>query len=150
MTSTPATAAITLNPQVLGQAENAHRALLDKILRSHPGMAYQQWVGLALAAAAGGELPAEQLLARLRGALKTDAETGRAVLADLAAAGALHLSGSDAWVTEAGQEVFLAVRGEVETAMQRAYAGIPAADLATAGRVLAQVTAQLDAVLAEA
>ncbi|MEV6429030.1 hypothetical protein [Nocardia sp. NPDC051463] len=143
------TTVVTLNPQVLGQAENAHRAMLDEILRS-PAMTYHQWVGLTVAATAGDQVLLEQLIGRLTGALKTDIDTVRTTLAELTSGGLIDQDSTIVRVTELGRIRFGAVRSDIEAAMQQAYADIPAADLATAGRVLAQVTAQLNAVLAVA
>ncbi|MEV0295785.1 hypothetical protein [Nocardia sp. NPDC050710] len=140
-------ATITLNPQVLGQAENAHRAMLDQILRG-PGMTYHQWVALTLAANAGPEIPVEQLSARLAGALKTDIDTATAALADLAAADLITDGTGVVRLTDLGHTRFGSVRADIERAMKQAYDNIAAADLATAGRVLAQVTAQLEQILA--
>ncbi|MFD0365452.1 hypothetical protein ACFQZZ_28790 [Nocardia sp. GCM10030253] len=140
---------ITLNPQVLGQAENAHRALLDQILQS-PGMTYHQWVGLTVAATAGDQVPLEQLIGRLTGALKTDADTVRTALTELAADGLIEQDRASVRVTALGRTRFGGVRSDIEGAMKQAYADIPAADLDTAGRVLAQVTAQMNAVLTPA
>ncbi|MFE7796810.1 hypothetical protein [Nocardia sp. NPDC057440] len=140
---------VTLNPQVLGQAENAHRAMLDEILRG-PGMTYHQWVGLTVAATAGEQVPLEQLIGRLTGALKTDNGTVRTTLAELTVDGLIDQDSTTVRVTDLGRIRFATIRSDIEAAMQQAYADIPAADLDTAGRVLAQVTAQLNAVLAAA
>ncbi|MFB7936170.1 hypothetical protein ACWENA_19485 [Streptomyces sp. NPDC004779] len=138
-----------LNPQILGQAENAHRAMLDKILGAYPGMTYQQWVGLTLTSRAGGALPREELLGRLGGALKADPGTTGAAVTALAANGLLAAGTADSVrVTTTGQERFRDIRGQVDAAMRTAYADIPAEDMATAGRVLTQVTEQLNRVLA--
>lgn len=139
------TTTVTLNPQILGQAENAHRAMLEQILRG-TAMTYHQWVGLTLAAVAGGEIPIDQLVSRLTGALKTDGATARNALAELAAAELIEQSDTIR-VTDLGKSRFGSIRADIEGAMARAYADISAEDLATAGRVLARVTAQLDAVL---
>ncbi|MFB7935623.1 hypothetical protein [Streptomyces sp. NPDC056049] len=140
-----------LNPQILGQAENAHRAMLDKILGAYPGMTYQQWVGLTLASGAGGELPREKLISRMGGALKTDPGTTGVVVADLAANGLLEAGAADTLrVTASGQERFRDIRGQVDGVMRMAYADISVQDMATAGRVLAQVTEQLNRALAAA
>ncbi|MFI9506846.1 hypothetical protein [Nocardia sp. NPDC052566] len=142
--------AITLNPQVLGQAENAHRAVLDEILRN-PGMTYRQWVGLTLAVTAGDDVPLDELIARLAGALKADIATVRSTLGELADAELIEPIADAAArirVTALGRTRFGGVRSDIEGAMKRAYADIQAGELAIAGRVLAQVTTQMNAVLA--
>ncbi|MQY08935.1 MarR family transcriptional regulator [Actinomadura macrotermitis] len=132
----------TLSPQVLGRAENAHRALLESLLAGS-GLGYPQWVALKIAAGAG---PADRgdLAARIAGALKTGAPAARAALDDLAAAGLLD----DGGLTAAGRDLHDRLTAAVTEATARAYSAVTAADLATAGRVLDAVTARIDAELA--
>jgi hypothetical protein len=44
----------SLNPQILGRAENAHRALLERVLAG-TGVSYGGWIALSIAA--GGNDP---------------------------------------------------------------------------------------------
>ncbi len=41
-------ASTTLNPQIIGQAENALRAILSRALARTGGGTYQQWVALSV------------------------------------------------------------------------------------------------------
>jgi hypothetical protein len=47
----------SINPQIIGQAENALRALLERTLAG-TGLAYRHWV--ALSVIAGSEAPADE------------------------------------------------------------------------------------------
>lgn len=129
----------TLNPEIVGQAENAHEAVLARAL-APTGITKQQWIALTLAVTA--PLGADGLARRLAGALRS-ADPAHRHLGGLVAAGLLTAEHS---VTPAGQELFARVRAETGQVIARAYAGIPAEDLQTAARVLELVTGRLDAV----
>ena len=69
----------TLTPQIVGQAESAHKPILDRIL-APAGLTRNQWVALTLTAASGGAIESGRLAARMTGALKIDdAEAAAAV-----------------------------------------------------------------------
>ncbi|MDI2125564.1 MarR family winged helix-turn-helix transcriptional regulator [Yinghuangia seranimata] len=141
--------ATPLNPQILGQAENAHRALLERILGTHGGT-YHQWVALTLTANGGDTVERAPLLGRIAGALKVDAETASRALSDLVAEGLVAETpdGASVAATEAGRARFGAVRAAIGEKLGRAYAVATAEELAVAGRVLAAVTERIDAELA--
>ncbi|MER7500270.1 MarR family winged helix-turn-helix transcriptional regulator [Nonomuraea pusilla] len=132
---------MSLSPKIVGQAENAHEAVLVRALAT-TGVTKQQWIALTLAATAdepaGPGEPARRLAAALRGA---DPATVRRILGDLVAAGLLTAEHA---VTPAGGELFERVRTETGQVIARAYAGIRADDLRTAARVLELVTDRLD------
>lgn len=133
----------TLNPKIVGQAENAHEAVLARALAT-TGVTKQQWIALTLAATADAPLGTDGLARRLAGALRSaDPASAHRYLDDLVTAGLLTAEHS---VTPAGQELFARVRAETGQVIAHAYAGIPAEDLQTAARVLELVTGRLDAV----
>ena len=142
---------MTLNPQVLGQAEKAHRALFERIVTG-TSITYRRWVALNLVVAAdAGGIGRDPFVERLAGALKIDLATAREVVAELAAAGLVESTspdGSQLQLTDEGREVYGQIRVRVDETIGKLYADIPADDLATAGRVLTLVTARADAVLA--
>jgi DNA-binding MarR family transcriptional regulator len=140
------TATVAMNPQVIGQAENAHRAMLERIL-SVTGGTYHEWVGLTLTASAGGPVARAEVVARMVGALKATPADASATLDALAEEG-LVSAAPEVALTDAGRARFTATREAVGAAMGRAYADIPAEELAVAGRVLALVTARINAELA--
>jgi DNA-binding MarR family transcriptional regulator len=136
-----------LNPQIVGQAENAHLPILASIL-ARTGTTKNQWVALSLTAAAGGTVDHDQLAARITGALKIDRAAAVAAITELTAAGMLSaLPGEESRVglTDAGEARYREIRSAVDEVIGRVYRDIPADDLATAGRVLILITARLNA-----
>lgn len=150
-TSTPAVApAPPVNGQVIGLAHYASRALLEATL-ARTGTSFNESAALRAVADNGGIVERAWLVARLTGALKitesaateTVDEMAERKILDTPAAGQVSL-------TDGGRELFDGIRGDVSQIAARLYAGIPAEDLATAGRVLALVTERANAELADA
>jgi DNA-binding MarR family transcriptional regulator len=145
MSTTP-----TLNPQILGQAESAHRALLEHIL-AKTGHNYHHWVAISLTAAGGGSIDRDELVQKMAGALKIDDATARAAIGEMTAAElieAVPVDGPGVHLTNAGQELYGQIRGAISEIITRLYSDFPADDLATAGRVLTEITARANAELA--
>jgi hypothetical protein len=141
-----------LNPQIVGQAENAHLPILVRIL-ARTGTTKNQWVALSLTTAAGGTVEHDQLATRLTGALKIDNTAALRAITELTTTGMLaELSGEDRRVglTDAGQARYREIRSAVDEVIGRVYRDIPSDDLATAGRVLTLITARLNAETASA
>ena len=135
----------TLTPRIIGQAENAHRPVLDRVL-ARTATTFHQWVALTLMGGDRATVEREQVARRLADALKVDAGVGRAALAELIASGLLEERPGDGprvGFTEAGLTRFRAIRGEVDAVVQRVYSDVPTEDLETAGRVLTRITARL-------
>lgn len=142
----------TLNPQVIGQAENALRALLERTLAG-TGLEYRHWIALTLTV--GNEVPVGEgeLVARVAGVLKVDATTARESIADLRARKLVEsLAGDESQVqpTDAGRKVHREIRSVIGEIVKRIFQGISVDDLETAGRVLILITARADAELAGA
>jgi DNA-binding MarR family transcriptional regulator len=137
------TSAALLNPQIVGQAENAHQPILARVL-APTGTTKNQWVALTMTAAAGAVGTAE-LAGRLVGALKVDPAAARDAVAELVAARLLADDASGVRLTAAGEARYAEIRAAIDAIVTPAYAGIPAEDLATAARVLTTVTARLNA-----
>ncbi|MFI5750931.1 hypothetical protein ACIBBE_34630 [Streptomyces sp. NPDC051644] len=92
-----------------------------------------------------------RLIGRMAGTLKIDAEVVEAAPAELTAAGLLEETPggtSRVGFTPAGRHRHHANRAGIADITARLYAGLPAEDLAVAGRVLTEVTARANAVLA--
>jgi DNA-binding MarR family transcriptional regulator len=145
MSTTP-----TLNTQVIGQAENALGALMDRVL-DRTGGTFRQWVALNLTAVSGGAIDRDQLASRLTGALKIDDAAALAAIAELTTAQLLEAlpgQGSRVGLTDAGQARYRQVRAALDELTARLYGDLPADDLATAGRVLAVITTRANAELA--
>jgi DNA-binding MarR family transcriptional regulator len=142
MSTTP-----TLNPQIIGQAESAHKPILDRIL-ARTGTTPNQWFALTLTAGNGGAIESGQLVARLTGARKIEDAQVAAAIAELTAAQLMEArAGQRLRLTDAGQARHLEIRAAVDEVVVRVYGDIPAEDLATAARVLRLITARLDAEL---
>ncbi|HZR50603.1 MAG TPA: hypothetical protein VFB06_13905 [Streptosporangiaceae bacterium] len=138
----------TLNPQIVGQAENAHGAIMNVVLAG-TGLNRDRWVALTLTMAAGGAIDRAALAARAAGALKITEEAARTALAELTDAGLLAGTGQ-LTATDSGRALFAKVRGDIDPIIERAYSGIPAEDLRIAARVLMAVTAGLNRELSAA
>lgn len=133
-----------LNPRIVGQAENAHKPILDRILAG-TGTTKNQWVVLTLTAT-GDAVPAREIAARVADALKIDEDDALAAIGELTAAGLLATT-PDARVrqTDRGRARYREIRGGVDEVVARVYGDIPAGDLAVAGRVLTLITERLNA-----
>jgi hypothetical protein len=140
----------TLTTQVIGQAENALGALMNRVLTTTGGT-FHQWVALNLTAASGGTIDRDQLVGRMTGALKIDDAAALAAIAELTASRllkALPGEGSRVGLTDAGQARYRQLRTAIDELTARLYGDLPADDLATAGRVLSVITARANAELA--
>lgn len=146
----PVTGGLALTPQLLGRAENAHRALLGRIL-ADTGITYHQWVALTLTAVGGGSVRRDQLIQRMADALKIDDVTVTDCLRELTASGLLEpesIDPSPVRLTGRGQDQYRELRQVVDEVMKRVYAGVSAEGMQAAGRVLAIITQRVDAELA--
>jgi DNA-binding MarR family transcriptional regulator len=138
----------TLNAQVIGQAESALGAILNPVL-APTGTTPLQWFVLAVAAGSNGTASRDQIAGRVAGARKADPAQVQAAIAELAGAGLLELPGEGAalQLTAEGQARVQGIRSTVGEITARIFGGIPAGDLALAGRVLAAVTERANAEL---
>jgi hypothetical protein len=133
----------TLNPQIVGQAENAHGAIMINVLAG-TGLDRDRWVALSLTLSNSGTIEAGQLTERLTGALKIDAGAAQSAIAELAAAGLVTADGNQVCATTPGRAMFEQVKAATGPIVARAYADVPAEDLQTAARVLIAITAGLN------
>ncbi|WND23671.1 MarR family transcriptional regulator [Streptomyces violaceus] len=110
-----------------------------------PLITFQQSVTLRLAAVAEGPVGRDQLVDEVTGALKIDAVEAHGVIDELIAA--LPLAPDEVpgvRITDAGRELHGRTSGETAPVTGRIYDGIPAEDLAVAGRVLSLITERAD------
>ncbi|QFY07851.1 winged helix DNA-binding protein [Nonomuraea phyllanthi] len=138
-----------LNPQILGQAENAHRALLERALTG-TGLTYRHWVTLKIAAAGGQTVQQQQLAGQVAGALKIDAQAAGESIARLTAAGLLEVRSGTAGLTAQGHDLHQRLSTAIGQTISQLYSAVSPEDLQVAGRVLAAITARADAELATA
>jgi DNA-binding MarR family transcriptional regulator len=139
----------TLNPKILGLAENAHRAILNRLLEG-TGLTYPRWVALSVAASAGAAVEHDQIVGRVTAALKADAEEVVKTIDWIVASGFVEtVPGKEQLLrlTETGRTRHGDIHRRIDEVLSRIYGGIPAEDLATAGRVLTIVTQRANAEL---
>lgn len=130
---------MTLNGQVIGQAERATRAVLDRLLE-RVGTPFEQWVALNLTATSGPLGPGE-----LAGRLRIPLGSATGALSALTTDGLLATDGT---LTAAGRDRHAEITTGLTAITDRLYGDLPADDLAAAGRVLTTITARATAELA--
>ncbi|MFI6335767.1 MarR family winged helix-turn-helix transcriptional regulator [Streptomyces sp. NPDC050535] len=135
------------NGQTIGLAHYASRALLENVL-ARTGTTFNQSVALRAVSDNGGTVERGWLVDRLTGALKIDESAADGTVTEMTDAKLLEPVGGQVALTESGRELFEGVRAGGNEIAARLYAGIPAEDLATAGRVLTLITERADAELA--
>lgn len=148
MTTNTNTAAITLNPAIIGQAEKHHTAVLTRAL-SGTTLDEKQWITLNQALAAGAPVERAAYVARLAGMTQwAPADIETALVALLEGGLVRELPGNQAEVTETGAEVVAKVSAAAGAIIGAAYASVPAEDMAIAARVLTTITARMAEALA--
>lgn len=138
----------TLNPSIVGQAEKAHNAVLDRVLVG-TSLDERQWITLQLAMAAGSATPVADLVTRVSAAAKFSPAVVETAIAALTESGLVERAPNhELTVTGAGTSLVGELRSKAADHIARAYGQIPAEDLATAARVLTAITATLSEDLA--
>ena len=133
-------------PRVIALAHYAGRAVLEHVLARHGATFHQQITLRPLAAE--GPLEREELVGQVAGALKVDAAEVEGVIGELIAKGLVATEATGVHATDAGRAFHAEVSSESAVISARIYAGIPAEDLAAAGRVLALVAERANTELA--
>ena len=139
----------SLNPQIIGQAENALRALLERTLTG-TGLAYAHWIAFNVIVASEAPVDEDELAGRVEGLLKADDATVRGVIADLRAGGVVEPAPADrshVRPTDAGRLLHRDLRAAIGEIVKQLFREIPADDLRTAGRVLSLIKARADKAL---
>ncbi|MFI9781137.1 MarR family transcriptional regulator [Streptomyces sp. NPDC051956] len=148
MTTTASTAtAPVADARGLALAHYAARGVLEHVLARH-GATFQQQVALRAAVTADAPQTPGDLATEVQGSLKADPADIRATLDELLAKQLLVEDGAHLRPTDAGRELLAAAGAETAPISARIWGGIPAEDLAAAGRVLALVTERANAELA--
>ncbi|WMX46292.1 MarR family transcriptional regulator [Streptomyces roseicoloratus] len=142
------TTAPAADARTLGLAHYAARAVLEHVLAGH-GITFQQQIALRAAVTAETAQTPDQLVASVRASLKADPTDARATLDELVNRRLLVADGSHLLPTDAGRALLTSVAAETAPVTARVWGGIPAEDLAAAGRVLALVTTRANEALAE-
>ncbi|QXE38683.1 MarR family transcriptional regulator [Streptomyces sp. GMY02] len=133
--------------RALALAHYAARGILEHVLARH-GITFQQQIALRAALNADTPPTPDELVTQVRGYLKADPDDIRTTVDELLAKQLLVADGAYLRPTDAGRELTAAVGAETAPLSARVWGGIPAEDLAAAGRVLALVTERANAELA--
>ncbi|MGW4022152.1 helix-turn-helix domain-containing protein [Streptomyces sp. NPDC005009] len=141
------TTAPVADSRALGRAHYAARGVLEHFLAPH-GLTFQQQLTLSAALTADAPRTPDDLVTRIRDDVKADPAEIRAAIDVLLDRGLLVADGAHLHPTEAGRELTAAVGARTAPVTARIWGGIPAEDLAAAGRVLALVTERANAELA--
>lgn len=141
------TSAPVANARDLALAHYAARGVLENVLARH-GATFQQQVALRTAITSDAPQTPDDLLTQVQQSLKADPADIRATLDELRAKKLLVADGAHLRPTDAGRELLAAVGAETTPISARIWDGIPAEDLAAAGRVLALVTERANTELA--
>ncbi|MFD6419992.1 MarR family transcriptional regulator [Streptomyces sp. NPDC060194] len=140
------TTAPIADARAVGLAHYAARGVLETVLARH-GLTFLQQ-NVLRAVAAEPSPAADEAVARVVGTLKADPADIRAALDALTGRGLVAADGPVLRATAAGRELLDTTAAQVAPAGARIWGGIPAEDLAAAGRVLALVTERANAELA--
>ncbi|MGW1589913.1 MarR family transcriptional regulator [Streptomyces sp. NPDC002386] len=141
------TTAPSADARALGLAHYAARGVLEHVLARH-GLTFQQQLALRAAVTADAPRTPDELVREVQDSLKADAAGIRATFDELRARGLLVADGAQLHPTDAGHALLAVVGAETAPVSARIWGGIPAEDLAAAGRVLALVTERANAELA--
>ena len=139
----------TLSPRVIGQAEKTMNAILARQLAG-TGLAGPQWVILTLAITGGGMAEPDKFTRIVADALKISETVARTRVGDMVTAQQLQITGEPPAVTAtaAARQLHSRISAANTQIVQRLWGDLSAADLATAGRVLAVITERANAELA--
>lgn len=144
-----------LSTRLVGETESALGALLAPLL-TEAKMTFLQWVVLSLTAPGGATgadaatspgIAGDQLVDRITSIRKVDPADVAAAITELENAAALVTAGGQVTLTDLGRARFNQVRARVDEVTDYVF-DLPAEDLATAGRILATVSARANSVLA--
>ncbi|MEU6094179.1 MarR family transcriptional regulator [Streptomyces sp. NPDC047079] len=147
MTTTASTTEPVAGARTLALAHYAARGVLEHVLARH-GITFQQQVALRAALTTDAPQTPDDLVTQVQDSLKAAPADIRATVDELLAKQLLVADGAHLRLTDAGRALMAAVGAETAPVSARIWGGIPAADLAVAGRVLTLVTERANAELA--
>ena len=136
-----------LTPRVIGQAEKTLNAILARQLVG-TGLAEPDWVILTLAATSGEPPGRDQFTRTVADALKISEAGARARIGAMVTAQQLQITGDGVTVTDAAAQLHRRISTATAGIVEQLWGDLPAADLATTGRVLAIITERANAELA--
>jgi hypothetical protein len=131
---------------MLGQAQNAGRALLDRAL-ADTGLSYGHWVTLKLAADSPDGITRANLTTEVADITKVPPDEAEAFITDLTTQ-FLLTDQPPITPTPAGASLYAKITSELQEIASRIY-DQPTEDLLTAARVITTITARANAELAK-
>ncbi|KOG34207.1 hypothetical protein [Streptomyces resistomycificus] len=140
------TPAPTVDGRVIGLAHYAGRAVLESVVDQYD-LSFQHLVTLRLVAVSDAPVERDAVVGQVADSLKVGAAEVHGVVEELTARRLVTAEGPKLLATDAGRELYATASAETSKISARIYAGVPAADLAAAGRVLALVTERANAEL---
>jgi len=141
---------VMLNPQIVGQLEKRHEAILRKVLAGI-SLDEKQWITVQVALGAGQSISHKELVGRVCGLAVLEPAVVEAAIVGLVDASLIEeLPGADDQlaVTSQGRELVSALQAKVQDFIGPAYGSVSPEDLATAGKVASAITARLSDALA--
>jgi hypothetical protein len=136
-----------LTAPIIGQTENALRALLGRALQGS-GLDYHQWVALRVASTSTPPLGHTELRDRLQDGLKIDPSMADEAIDGLATRGLLFVSAEGVTASDEGATLYQRLDADVRRISAQVWKGIDGADLVAAYRVHSVVTERANALLA--
>jgi DNA-binding MarR family transcriptional regulator len=143
---------VALNPQIVGQLEKLHQALLKKVLAGTQ-LDEEQWITLQVALGSGGTIGRPELVGRVSGAARYESATVEAAIAALTSASLIEEvpgRGDQLAVSPQGRELVASLRAKIAELVGPAYGSVAKGDLVTAAKVVIAITTRLAEVLARA
>jgi DNA-binding MarR family transcriptional regulator len=138
---------LILTAPIIGQTENALRALLVKALDGSE-LDYYQWVALRVVSTSTPPLGQEHIRDRLQEDLRIDQSLADEVIDSLAARGLLLVAVDGVTASDQGSALYQRLDVEVRRISAKVWKGIDGTDLAAAYRVLAVIMARANDLLA--
>jgi DNA-binding MarR family transcriptional regulator len=135
------------DPRTLALAHYAARGVLERVLARH-GLTFPQQVALRAAITAEAPQTPDDLVAEVHGSLKAEPADIRGTVDELLDKGLLVVDGAYLRPTDGGRALMATIGAQTAPVTARVWGGIPEADLAATGRVLAAVTERANAELA--
>lgn len=136
----------TLNPSIVGHAEKTHNAVLYRALAGTT-LDEPKWITLVLAIAAGAPVDRAKQVAHVAQTARFAPGDVETAIERLLSAALLSEEDGRLALTSKGLALVERVQSTTSPIVARAYSHIPDEDLATAGRVLTEITARLSAEL---
>ncbi len=141
---------VMLSPQLVGQLEKHHGAILRNKVLAGTSLDQEQWITLQIASGAVDGIGHRELVERVSSLAAYEPATVETAIIGLVKASLVEEGrGPDGrlTVTPRGRDLVSALRAKAQDIIGPVYGSIPSDDLATAGRVVRAITDRLSEVL---